>query len=329
MTLKRKLKQAIRPTALRWIKRLDSSPVRHARLLAERVRTEPPFDVLYMGASESLFTSPDDVDPRPLPAMVADELAPELSTYAVAGAAHNPRLYKIYLDIVAESPVRPLVILGMAIRLGVTAWSEHPEYSHDRPIHALEKIPSKRPPWRFRAYVPLATDAEFAAHDKRTYPTMDGTRTIGDFRLALKDPVAHGLTEEQRLRLLYSFHHGSTDALSPKFLDSVTAIGARLRELGLPAVVYQMPVPIVRATDVMGQEIYDRTVANLKVMDDAFIAGYGPIDIVQTGVLLKPGDYIDPDDGTEHVNEHGRRQMTDLIVAAVHKARLSDTEKAG
>jgi hypothetical protein len=316
-----RLHSAARP----WRRRLDNTEVKQARLLAQRLRTGT-IDVLTLGASESLFVSPSDADQRTLSAMVGDGLAPELSTHSIAGAAYGPYLYKAYLEIVAKSTSRPTVVLGLVARLGVAAWSDHPMYSYARALRSIRRIGPGSPPWRYRTYIRLASDAEFAAFDALPHPTLHDSRTIGDYRRELRDPARYGLSEEQRVRQLYAFHHASSVPLSDAFLESVTTLGRRLKELGLPVVVYQMPIPVVRGVELLGPELYDSTVANLKTMDDAFIAGYGEVEIVQTGVALQPFEFIDPDDATEHVNELGRRRMADMIVAAVHRARLSDKQ---
>jgi hypothetical protein len=308
----------------RWRKRLDNPEVKQARLLVERLRAEP-FDVLHLGASESIFVAPEDVDTRPLPAMYADALAPELSTYVIAGTAYNTKLYKAYLDILATYPLRPIVVMMIGIRLGFYPWSEHPEYLYDRSLTALRKIDPHSPPWRFRAVVPLANDAEFARMDTIEYPTMVGTRTIGEFRRVLKNPKTSGLTHEEHVRTMYAFQHGATHPMAESFLREMTEVGVRLRELDLPLVVFHAPVPVVRGCQLLGEELLTRTLENQAIMESAFKDGFGPIDILQTGASLDVSEFLDPDDATEHMNERGRQHIADMIVGAVHQLRAGAT----
>jgi hypothetical protein len=309
------------PSARRWRRRLDNPEVSQARALVHRLRSGP-LDVLHLGASESLFVAPYDEDGRTLPAMVADGLAPDLSMYSLVGASYHPRLYQAYLEVVATYPVRPVVVLGLCIRFGFPPWSHHPEYSFERSLRALDRIDPHAAPWRFRAGVPLATADDFVRHDQVAYPTLDETRaTIGEFRNQLKDPEAAGLSREEQVRGLYAFHHGSTASLPDPFLADVTRLGRRLQEMNLAAVVYQLPVPVARGSQVLGEALRSQTIENLARMDRAFADGYGPIDILQTGVLLDEDEFIDPTDATEHVNQRGRQRIADLIVGAVHESR--------
>jgi hypothetical protein len=315
-----RLRARFGPSVRRWRKRLDNPEVSQARALVHRLRSGP-LDVLHLGASESLFVAPYDEDPRTLPAMVADGLAPDLSMYSLVGASYHPRLYLAYLEVAATYPVRPVVVLGLCIRFGFPPWSHHPEYSFARSLGALGQIDAHSAPWRFHASLPLATAADFARHDQVEYATLDGIRTtIGEFRNQLKDPEA-GLSPEEQIRGLYAFHHGSTATLPATFLADVTRLGRRLQEMGLPVVVYQLPVPVARGSQVLGEALRSQTIENLARMDSAFADGYGPIDILQTGVLLDEDEFIDPADATEHVNERGRKRIADLIVEAVRRQR--------
>lgn len=325
-----RLRTRLGPSVRRWRKRLDNPEVRLARSLVHRLRSGP-LDVLHLGASESLFVAPYDEDGRTLPAMVADGLAPDLSMYSLVGASYHPRLYLAYLEVVATYPVRPVVVLGLCIRFGFPPWSHHPEYSFARPLRALGRIDPGAAPWRFRASLPLPTTADFARHDQVAYPTLDRTRTtIGEFRNQLKDREAAGLSREEQVRGLYAFHHGPTASLPDSFLADVTRLGRRLQEMGLAVVVYQLPVPVARGSQVLGEALRVRTIENLARMDAAFADGYGPIDILQTGVLFDEGEFIDPTDATEHVNQRGRRRIADLIVGAVRRQRsLSATAPPG
>jgi hypothetical protein len=325
--LQQKIRSRIGPTYRRLSKRYDNPAIRHARLLVKRLRSGP-IDILHLGASESLFTSPDDTDVRPLPQMYFDDLPAEWAKYSLAGPGHHPRIFKSYIEIVASYPSRPLVVLAFPIRLGIDVWEHHPEHGHERATAFLERIPPGSPPWRFHASIPLVIEEEYDRHDARLHPTLEGTtRTFGEYRRQVKDPVAAGLDRDEHLRRTFNFLHGFTAPVNDSYIESITALGARLRELGMPAVVMQTPIPMIRAVEVLGQEVMDRTVANWAVIDNAFIAGYGPIDVLQTGVNFATDEFLDPDDGIEHFNERGRRHLSDLIVEAIMRQKSGVPER--
>ena len=299
----------------------DNPEVRQARFLAARLE-QGPIDVLHLGASESLFTADYDEDKRTLPQMIAEGLPDGLQMHSVAGAGYHPALFKQYVDIAAARGSRPLVIVGLCIRLGEPAWKYHPEYSYSRPLNALHKIDVAAPSKKFRAVVPLAKQEDFDEHDKREHPTVVGTRTIGEFRRLLKNPESNGLTRDETVKLLLAYHLGATGDLEPEYLADATALGKRLRELDLPVVCYQMPLPIDQAAAVLGEEVRPHMLRRLKDLDDAFKAGYGDdVEIVQSGSGLVTEDFIDPNDGSEHVNEKGRRKITDDVLAAIARRR--------
>jgi hypothetical protein len=319
VALKDQVKAMTGPTYRRWRRRLDNPEVRKAGLLAQRLRTPPPLDILHLGASESLYVAPYDEDQRTLVNMLADALPPEVTFYSVHFAGYNPSLYLKYLDIVACYPVKPVVVLSLTIRFGYPPWDKHPEYSYQRASRALGRIDPGSPPWRFHAPVRLTRESDFVELDRIVYPTVAGSLTIGEFRRTLKDTSENALRGDERTRRLYGYHQGGV--LGEEFLASVTELGRRLRELELPAVVYYTPVPVERGVELLGEELRERVVGNFKLLDEAFIKGYGPIDIVQTGTFLDSSEFINPEDAIEHANEHGRKRIADLIIEAIRAQR--------
>jgi hypothetical protein len=318
VALRNGLRSRLGPTYRRWRKRLDNPEVRQARLLATRLRAGE-LDVLHFGASESQYVAPYDTDQRTLPAMITDSLAPGLSVYSVHDAGYHARLFEAYLEIVARYPVQPVVIVGLSVRFGFSAWAHHPEYGFERSLRALTRIDPGSPPWRFHAPVRLTRESDFFEFDRTEYPTVDGTATIGEFRRTLKKSSDSVLTGDARTRRLFAYHQGSQ--MEAEYLRRVTSLGARLRELDLAVVVYQLPVPIERGAELLGDALREQVVHNLAFLDEAFIAGYGPIDILQTGTLLDGSEFVDTNDAIEHANERGRMRMTDLITQAVHQQR--------
>jgi hypothetical protein len=318
MSLNSQLRLRLGPPVRRWRKRLDNPEVRLARLLAERLRSAPP-DVLHLGASEAQYVGPNDVDQRTLPVMMAEALAPDLTLYSVNNAGYHPKMFSAYLNVVGASPVRPIVVLSLTVRFGFTPWALHPEYGFARSLRALTRIKPGSPPWRFRAPVRLTRASDFLALDQMAYPTLGGTRTIGEFRHALKRDSGSDLIGEERTRVLYAYHQGGV--VSEQYLADVTALGAQLRALGLKAVVYHTPTPIDRGVELHGDGFRTRVIENLGRIDEAFRAGYGPIDILQTGPMLSSAEFINPDDAIEHANELGRHRMTDMITQAIRAQR--------
>lgn len=323
MPLQQQLRKRLGPSFRRWVKRLDHPDIRNARLFAQRLRSDP-MDVLHLGASESQFTHPDDADPRTLPQMFADALAPELSTYSIAAPGTHFKLYQAYLEILARYPVRPIVVLSFPLRLGYDIWEFHPEHGHEKPLRALLRIPPHRPPSRFHTYVPLPTAADYAHHDAIQIPTVDGLKPYGDIRRQLKNPARAGLDQDQFTRLSYAFLHSYLDPLNQSYLDSITAVGACLRDMNVPVVLYWVPIPLDRADVVLGPQARERAIKLFATMEEAWVDGYGPdADHLRIFEFLKTEEFLDADDGIEHFRESGRRKMADQVAEAVLRQRAA------
>ncbi|HSY16202.1 MAG TPA: hypothetical protein VK816_09460 [Jatrophihabitantaceae bacterium] len=315
------------PVARRWYQQLDNPEVRNARRLAEAVRSAPP-DVVYFGESASLFVSGADADQRPLFRMIADELGAGTTVHAIAGAGYHARLFDAYAQLLGAGSWRPVVVLPLWVRGSFTAWTRHPVYGYQHAVRAIRAVDRNAPLWRIRARIGPPGELDWTLHDQLSHPTLIGDLKVGAYRLPLKDPAKYGLDRQARLRLLYAFHHGGAITPDTPYLADVTRFGRTLRELGCPVVAYQTPVPVERGVELFGPAFADLAAANFALMGEAFGRGYGPVGIPPTGTSYASSDFVDPDDGTEHVNEKGRLRLAAEIAGGV-SAALAARSQAG
>jgi hypothetical protein len=324
---KARLRTTLAPRVRELRRRVDNPVVKSARLLVARFRTDPP-DVLHFGASESIFIGRDDVDRRTLPQMVRDSLPEGATFYSVAGAGYHPELFKSYLQLIAGTPRKPVVVIGLAVRLGLMPWSEHPQYGHQRALAAVRKLDPDAPLWRMRKAIRPATDRQMAAYDRRPWESLAGTLTIGEYRIPLKDPAKHGLTPAEATRLFYAYHHGAVIDPDDPWLDGVTALGRTLRDMSIRAVPYHIPIPVEEGNRIYGDIFAERVIGNLNRMEEAFTRGYGPVEFAPTGTALESADFLDPADAVEHFNERGRAKLTALIAPMVNAHLLAARQEA-
>jgi hypothetical protein len=315
------LRVRLGPSYRRWRKRLDNPEVRAARLVIDRLRTDPP-DVVFFGSSETMFVSPKDSDLRTLPQMIDDELGPDASLYCVQGAGYHPKMFHAFIDLMAAQPPRPLILVTLGIRLGFPPWHSHPVHSYPQSLPALRRVDPTRPTSRIRAAVRQPKgrrlERQLAEHDKRPYPTWVGDLTVGDYRRPLKNPTANGLSPEEAKRLIYAYHHGGELTPDDPWLECITSLGRALREHGFPAIAYDVPIPVEEGTKLFGPVFVEQSLRSFKAMNDAFIAGYGPTEIVEIGTtLLGTSGFINPDDGIEHFTEEGRSKIAARLAPAI------------
>jgi hypothetical protein len=305
------------PAARRWRERLDNREVRQARHLMQVVR-HGRLDVLYLADSMATFTSPHDTDRRQLRQMLADALAPDLSFFTVEGGGYHPKLFMGYLRLMGAVEQRPVIITPLSVRLAYPAWLYHPRYGHAAATRALHRKRVGAAPWRIRAAVSPPSGAQMRRHDLLPHPTLAGPDlTVGDYRIRLKDPAGSGLDADGRLALLYAYHHGARVQPTDESLANLTQFAATLREMGFAVVPYQTPIPVQKGCAMFGPEFLEIARANLALLDDAFLRGYPEAEVVQTGTIFETGEFLDPEDGSEHLNEFGRKKLLDAVVTRV------------
>jgi hypothetical protein len=300
--------------------RLDNLEVRRARIMMKQLRSSS-VDVLAIGDSTWTFTAPYDEDKRHLAAMITHGLGSTITMHGVVGAGYNANLIDAYLGLAQRGGFRPVVIVPLSVRLVTVAWAMHPSYTHAAAASALRGMPGDIPLWRIRKAVRRPSAADFAAYDDLTITAFGETAPIRDFRQRLKQPERYGLDREGREKLLYAFHHGERVDPDGPFLPAIRQLGRRIASMGCPVVAYETAIPVMRGEELHGSEFRVRAEENQELLRQAFREGLGgPGEILQTGMIFPTEEFIDPEDGSEHINAKGRLRLTELIVDATVRA---------
>lgn len=304
--------------ARRHAARVDNPEVRKGRKLLTLLRTAPP-DVLYLGDSLVSFISPQDQDVRNLAQLVVDGIGPAGQVHTLHGGSYHPALHDAYVRLIEGTAARPVVVVPLCVRVRTLPWIEHPVFGHRRATDYLAGVDPAGPARQIRAGFPRPTPSEFERFYRLPHHTWAGELTVGDYIRELKANP----TGDDRVPMLYAYHHGGA-VQTGAAMDDVTRLGRRLRDLGVPTVVYQTPVPVQHGSHIWGEGFRDLAAANFTALDAAFRAGYGEdAEILQTGLIVPTEEFIDPKDASEHVNEKGRARLAEIITTAVHE-RLRD-----
>lgn len=317
----RDLKLRARYRARRTLDRLDNEPVRRARRMVKALRTDPP-SVLYVGDSMLGFVAPYDADQRRLDAMVSDQLGADTSMHVVFGASFNADIIDAYLGLAKAQTHRPIVIVPVWVRGRLTPFVEHPVHGHKRAMRRMRQVNPTGPTWRIRGSWPRPTQKDFDEFYAKPFPSLLGDNlTVGDHVKAIGQAEREG-DETARRRALYAYHYGGL--VTPAALEAVTQLGRTVRALACPTVVYQTPLPVETGTALLGPEFSEYCIKNLAAIDAAFRLGAGEeFEIIESGTSFSESEFIDPGDGSEHVNERGRKRLADMIVQGVKRATSS------
>lgn len=284
--------------------RLDHPQLRDAR----RIRRTSA-DVVLMGESVLNFVGPDDADRRTLARMVADGL-PGLRTLAVHGGGYHAELLTEYVRLLAAGQSPPkVVVVPLWLRGRLRPWIEHPRFGHVDAMRRLRALEPSTPQWRVRGSLRRETSADFERYYTLPYASLLGERIIGDYARTLKSP---DMDPAERLRMLYAFHHGSP--VLPEGLVAVTALGEALRELGCASFAYETPVSVQTGERVLGPDFRSTVAENFAVMGKAFGG-----EVLETGTAFGEDAFIDPTDGSEHLNETGRTQLSAILLQHISK----------
>jgi hypothetical protein len=314
-----RLRARLAPTVRTLRARYDDPEFRQARLLLKRVRAAPPLTTVHFGASESIFISPEDEDMRALPGLIRHGLPDPAGYHPVVGAGYPPRLVEAYLRLVeplVSAP--PLVLVSIPVRIGLSQWYEHPRYGYWRSLERVRRLTARRPPALVRARPVRIPREDMAAYDATVLRSFLGEHPRGYYRERLRSPAAFGLDPEQADQLRYAYFWGGVDDVVEPFLDEVRALGQYLRDRGMRAVPYHVPIPLEQGNRIWSG-FRDFVTPNLDRMEEAFRKGYGDVEFGRAGLTMSEECFIDPGDASEHVRDRGRRALAHDILDIVSR----------
>ena len=294
---------------------LDRQLVNLRRLIRELRREQA--DVVYFGESSLIHISPDDVDKRRLGEMVEARLGGAGRVAQFYGPAYSPTLFAETVRIISTLDVRPrAVVCPMAIRpSAATHVIEHPVFAYRDALAQLRTIDDARGrlPVRNRSSAPSPADyARYEALEVRGRWALHPT--VGAYRQALRG-YTEGPREIADQRILFDYFHGES-AVDHPGLAAWAELGRQLSAYGVPVISYRTPVPMEVGESLFGQEFLDHVEANYQAVHDSFAANVSDLEVVDYRPLTRD-DYLDPTDGTEHMNEHGRHAIADAVGDAV------------
>lgn len=324
MTLGRQLRVRLRSAKAdvrRHLNQLDNEEVRWARKVASLGRKDH-LDVLHLGNSTvEWIDATADIDRRPLHVMLAEEMAEPKHYLALYGGSYDAELHDAYLQFALRVAEPKVVIVPLWYRGRFRPWREHPTFSRDEAAEIIASLPADAPWWRIRGRIPRPAQDAWAQYQAIPFETFAGLLRIGDYTKRLKDPDFARDDPVGRAKLFFAYHlsHRIEDDLPE--LAAVTRLGAHLKKSGIPIVAYENPIPIDGGVGHWGRDFREVAEANFADLHQAFRAGYGPVEILSTGMTIPADEFLDPRVADEHLKDRGRRRLRDAIVDGIAKVR--------
>ena len=286
------------------------------RQLRDRVRDlkSGATDVLYLGESSTFHVDPRDTDRRTLLDMVADESA--MSVAPIRGPGHGPALWSEFIRVLASLEIRPrAVVVPMVVRTTALHLRAHPVYSYPQSLARLRAIPhadaSIRPWGRWTR----ASEADYERfHALTVHTRWGGERTIGDWRRLLRG-ARYRLDDRDFRATLFDYFHGEVITEENPGVLEWRRLGERLRDYGVPVVSNWTPVPLEAGEELFPGEFREQVEQNFAVIERAFLEGVGPLALPAPPEHVPDDEFIEPRDGTEHLNEAGRLRLARGIVS--------------
>jgi hypothetical protein len=240
--------------------------------------------------------------------MLRDYLVPA-RVVVVARSAYNPLVFEQLLKAARAQPHKPAqaIILPVNLRCFSPQWDMHPEWQHAHERRAVSKYLQGHPP------IAAIPHVMRTARDKRRYEAtrvdypLSRFKTIGDFRRIIESEPANERERQKRSREIFIFHYGSPLAQNHARLKALSSAVSIARQIAPRVLVYLTPINMDAVHRYVGPQLGEVVKRNVAVIRTAVD------EIVDWSAALDAQRFFGPDTATEHLNEGGRRRLTELI----------------
>jgi hypothetical protein len=275
--------------------------------------------VLVLGDSVHYRVSQDDRDIRTLADMLTEKLSATCgSALCLNYSAHHPGIYAAILGAVQKMSGKPsIVVLPINLRCFSPQWWLHPDHEFRQELDLLE------------AYLPGEPIGEVIRMDDGVSLEMyDATpveypgsplETIGQFRLIAKAESRTDYQDAWRARQIAIFHYLHPLVFNhPRLLDARHMIEVAA-SIGIRPIIYLTPINYQHGIRVVGEDFSQVVQQNVEIIQQALL----PLLDSAQGVFFDwsrsftDDKFFHPGERTEHLNDKGRRELTDLITNAV------------
>ena len=304
--------------------RLDGLEFRTARSLMKR-SAEGPLDVVYLGDSMN-FSFGGGGDMRWLSQMLEDELGSSVSMFSLAGGSYHPALWESFISLLPPSRTPRVVIHALSCRLMLAPWALHPLYHYRQQIEVLMAVANGASPMRLRGGFPPPRREEMKAYNELRHPTLLGDLRVADYLSHIRSEAAG---REEQVRWLYGFHHGGRVPADAPGLAALDHFAETLAERGSHVVAFHAPVCLPRGREVLGDELADIVHENVAMLGSRYREHSGVrTQLSDLTDAFSREEFVDPDDGTEHLNGVGRLRLAQTLADQVRSALLLDPAAA-
>jgi hypothetical protein len=285
----------------------------------------PPPEALFLGDSVSERISRYDQDRRDLRFMLRDQFKNQLAIAAISHTAYNLKMFFLLLQALQKMRCRPrLLVWPLNLRSFSPQWYYHPEWQLQDEIQVLNKyildqdkriLPvseskDSRPSFEDFDAIPVKYDC---SHFQR----------IGHFRLIVQ---SHPETTEQRFfrwQQIFIFHYMYKLDTEHPLLKTLQDILELLRRMEIIGLIYTTPINYMAGERFVGTDFRKRILANCGLIRDV-IAPYvtsGLVKIADWSTAFDSSHFFHENEPTEHLNEIGRRILTDKLVTLTLSAK--------
>ncbi len=284
-------------------------------------------DILYFGDSVVERISWSDKDKRTLDKMVADRLESRKNLLSISHSAYHVKVYFYLLQVLNCTRQKPqVVIIPVNIRSFSPQWDYNPNWQFEEEIKVLDEFlrnPTKIP--KLSRNKDLISFTEQEKLQELHFP-FTSFKHLGEFQDIINSSP---ITEEEtfsRKKHIFIFHYLHPLLHSHPKLAFLPKIINLCHTLNIHLLIYITPVNYQGGERYIGKDFVELLSANVnRVRQKVESASIQTLHFLDLSLKLSSESFFHPDEASEHLNQHGRSQLAEIIASEIIHMDMDNT----
>lgn len=323
-----------------WLKKIFSGPGKTVKeedkpwlqltdLLDAYNGTDKGPEILYFGDSVLLRVAHEDQDRTILREMVSANLVSAYTTCCICHSAYTPRIFSYFGRVLELTSHRPmLVILPINMRCFSPQWDLEPQWQFEWEIEIINsflanpqtKVSVKRP----NNFSPDSGQEDFNNLKVRfAGTTLDRIR---QFRAVIAAKPSREDRKRERWKTIFIYHYLYKLEPEHRTLLKLIELAICLISQGIKLLIYITPVNYEAGNRYVGPLFEQTLAANVALIKNRLVGtggSSGNIVVADWSRMLGSKEFFHDSDPTEHLNELGRKHLSDAIATAVQNLMVA------
>lgn len=275
--------------------------------------------LLFLGDSVVERIARNEDDNKTLGSLLKNQLKNKIQTEYISHSAYNSEIFLyMIMSLIKMRNMPQYIIMPVNMRSFSPQWHFNPVWKLDKEKEVFLKYIKNTDKRILKIRKSAVCEQSYLDFDStKVHFPYSKCKTIGEFRKIINSKTQNKKEFIFRKKHLFIFHYMyDLEINHPKVIFFREIINLT-NMLGIKLFLYVTPINFEAGNKYVGKTFKMKLEENVKTLKNALGNGIGNFNFSDYSALLGPEYFFNIDESTEHLNESGRRKLSDELAQKI------------